>query len=155
MDNGLWLTIFGLLVGAIGAYAGLRGVILSKRSNAISKPDLKVNVLYHPQTGRGEAFAVHLHNAGGQPIHITSVHLITNSGDALNPPFDKTDLILGAADTHQIVFPLYYYELVGQAITVKQAKVLDASGKKYMLNLKKLKGQIRQAQVENAETHED
>ena len=107
------------------------------------RSDLKISVEFHPESEHGIAFQVHLVNNGRRPINIENILLRLKSGKPLLPKPLRPKIILAEKEDKEYWFPLSHYrEDITNPLEVRQVEVYDASGKKYLFPISKIKKQI-------------
>ena len=127
----------------IGSLIGFLAVLIAWRQFSRDRSNLKIDVEFHLESGRGTAFLVSLVNNGRRPVSVRSVGLRLHSGRVLLRPDFITPEVLRETESRQVWFPLYEYRNdIHSPLDVAHAVASDTSEREYTVSCRKLRRQI-------------
>jgi len=113
-----WVGILALVISVASFYVSYRSY---KRDN----PDVRVELEYRPETGRGTAFLVLLRNCGRRRVEIKSLSLCLKSGKSL--PYKQLPLDLEPEASRECWFHLWdYKDDLDEAVEFSQLDRVEA-----------------------------
>ena len=134
---------YGEIPGWMGLALSVAALLISWRLYSRDRSDLRIDVEFHLETGKGTAFFVALFNKGRRLVSVRDVGLRLHSGELLRSADLIRPFVLGETESGEVLFPLYEYRgHISSPLDVSRAEAWDTTGRRYVVSCRKLRSQI-------------